>query len=556
VRFFLTCVLAAALTVTGGEIAAAQQFPTLEPRSQASCTPSPQLKKNDFRGMWIASVVNIDWPSRMGLSAQAQQRQLIGWFDLAVRNNFNAVVLQVRPAADTFWPSSREPWSRWLTGKQGQDPGYDPLAFATKEAHSRGLQLHAWFNPYRVTMGPSLTSLTPSHPARVNRNWVVRKDGKWYFDPGHPDARAHVIDTIMEAVNGYDIDGVHFDDYFYPYPGSGSAFQDAKTFRQYGAGFAKRADWRRNNVDTLIKELSDRIRSTKPWVQVGVSPFAVWRNQGTDPQGSATRAGIQTYDQLFADTRKWVREGWIDYIAPQIYWTRGFEIADYEAITRWWAKEIDQATQNGHNVGLYIGEATYRAGTRTSRDWRKANVLVSHRSFTRTFPQVHGAIYFSAKHVQADRRKTTTRLVKRFYSRPAIAPSFGIPTTPPPAAPTNLVWNDRQLTWNAGDDSAVRYAIYRIPTPATDPCVLADARHLVAIVPANGSTVQWRGNNQGGTTLITAIDRWGRESEPRTTRALPGSPRLADVDTQPKLEHPGLVPMLRAQPAPWLQLRF
>lgn len=520
-RSFLTLALAAALALSAPAAVAQHganertQTPRTAQLNPASdnCTPNPRYAKTDFRGMWIASVVNIDWPARRGQSAQAQQQQLIDWFDLAKSNNFNAVVLQVRPTADTFWPSDKEPWSRWLTGTQGQDPGYDPLAFAVEEAHARGLQLHAWFNPYRVTMTKSLKNLTPDHPAKLNPDWVIRKDGKWYYNPGVPEARAHVVETIMEAVERYDIDGVHFDDYFYPYPGSGKPFRDKKTYRQYGAQYATRADWRRANTDSLIKELSDRIEATKPWVQFGVSPFAVWRNQRTDPEGSATRAGVQTYDQLYADTRKWVREGWIDYIAPQIYWTRGFKIADYEAITRWWADEIDVAKANGHNVGLYIGEATYRAGTRTTKDWRKKNVLVQHRKFTRTFPQVSGAIYFSAKDVKADRRGTTTRLVNRFYSRPAIAPMFGQPTGAPPAPPANLRSRNGQLTWASSDNNAVSYAIYQVPTTTPQNCALADATNLAAIVPASGSPMQWQGTTEG-TTVITAIDRWGRESAP------------------------------------------
>ena len=518
-RSFLTPLLIAALTLTAP--AAIAQEPTPSPRATQlnpttdPCTPSPRYAKTDFRGMWIASVVNIDWPSRRGLSAQAQQRELIDWFDLAKGNNFNAVVLQVRPTADTFWPSEKEPWSRWLTGEQGKDPGYDPLAFAVEEAHKRGLQLHAWFNPYRVTMGPSLKGLAPNHPAKLNPDWVIRKDGKWYYDPGNPAARAHVIDTIMEAVERYDIDGVHFDDYFYPYPGSRKPFKDTATYKQYGQGLS-RGDWRRANTDALIKGLSDRIEATKPWVQLGVSPFAVWRNKATDPEGSDTRAGVQNYDQLYADTRKWVREGWIDYIAPQIYWTRGFDVADYEKITRWWANEIDVAKANGHNVGLYIGEATYRAGTNTTRDWRKKNVLVQHRKFTRTFPQVGGAIYFSARHVKADRRGTTSRLVNRFYSRPAIAPVFGNPTGAPPAPPTNVRSRGGQLTWTSGDNNAVSYAIYQIPTTTPQACALADATNLAAIVPAAGASMQWQGTTDG-TTVITSIDRWGRESQPVST---------------------------------------
>ena len=522
-RSFLTPLLIAALTLTAPAAVAQQgatertQAPRTAQFNPASdnCTPNPRYDKTDLRAMWIASVANLDWPAKKGQSAQTQQQQLIDYFDLAKRNNFNAVVLQVRPAADTFWPSNKEPWSRWLTGTQGQDPGYDPLAFATEEAHKRGLQLHAWFNPYRVTMGKSLKGLAPNHPAVLNPDWVIRKDGKWYYDPGNPAVRAHVVEVIMEAVERYDIDGVHFDDYFYPYPGSGRPFKDKASYEQYGQGMT-RGDWRRANTDALIKELSDRIEATKPWVQFGVSPFAVWRNKATDPQGSDTRAGVQNYDQLYADTRKWVREGWIDYVAPQIYWTRGFQVADYEKITRWWANEIDIAKANGHNVGLYIGEATYRAGTNTTRDWRKKNVLVKHRNFTRTFPQVGGAIYFSARHVKEDRRETTSRLVKRYYSRPAIAPVFGNPTGAPPAPPTNVRTRGGQLTWASGDNNAVSYAIYQISTTTPQACALTDATNLAAIVPATAATMQWQGTVEG-TTVITAIDRWGMESQPVST---------------------------------------
>lgn len=517
-RRFLIPLLIAALLVAAPVATAEQTGGETQPRARQfnpvsqSCAPDPRYAKTDFRGMWVASVANIDWPSKQGLSVQTQQQELVDWLELANENNFNAVVLQVRPTADTFWPSSQEPWSRWLTGTQGQDPGYDPLAFAVNEAHKRGLQLHAWFNPYRVTMGKSLKGLAPTHPAKLNPEWVIRKDGKWYYDPGNPAARAHVVDTIMEAVEKYDIDGVHFDDYFYPYPGSGKPFKDKASFQQYGQGMS-RGDWRRANTDALIKELSDRIGGTKPWVQFGVSPFAVWRNKATDPDGSATRAGIQNYDQLYADTRKWVREGWIDYIAPQIYWTRGFKIADYETITRWWANEIDVAEANGHNVGLYVGEATYRAGTNTTRDWRKKNVLVQHRKFTRTFPQVGGAIYFSAKDVKADRRNTTTRLVNRYYSRPAIAPGFGNPTAAPPQAPISPRSRAGQITWATTDPNTVRYAIYQVPAAADTDCAFTDARYLSAVIPAN-ATNQWSAPQNDDRVFISAIDRWGRESMP------------------------------------------
>jgi uncharacterized lipoprotein YddW (UPF0748 family) len=492
-------------------VAANGQIPLPEP---GACQVDARYAKHDFRAMWIATVLNVDWPSRAGIDAAAQQQEMRSWLDLAVKNNFNAVILQVRPAADAFWPSPHEPWSQWLTGEQGGDPGYDPLAFAVEEAHKRNLSLHAWFNPYRVGMNTKLNSLASDHPARLHPDWIVKKDGKLYYNPGLPEVRELVTAAIMDAVNRYDIDGVHFDDYFYPYPGSGKPFKDGAAFAAYGSGFTSKADWRRSNIDALIKGLADRINEVKPWVHLGISPFAVWRNAATDPSGSRTRAGIETYDDLYADTRRWVREGWIDYVAPQVYWPRGFTIADYEKIVPWWAQEIQASSANGHRVGLYVGEATYRAGTNIDRRWRKRNVLASHQRFTAGIPEVQGNIFFSAKDVRADRRGTTTRLVKRWYSRPALQPVIG---SQPGAAPTPASEVRRvgsTVRWTDEDPQAVTYGIYRIPGTTPGPCDLADARNLVATVRRSSDTMEWTDPRPRGdaTYVVTAVDRSGRES--------------------------------------------
>ena len=279
-------------------------------RQRANCpAPDPVTPKRQFRAMWIASVANIDWPSRPGLTVAEQKAEYLRLLDAAQRNRLNAVVVQVRPTADSFWPSPYEPWSEWLTGVQGQDPGYDPLRFAVDEAHARNLEFHAWFNPYRVSMQTDPGKLTPEHPARQHPDWVLPYGGKLYYDPGIPAVRRFVEDAILHAVKRYDVDAVHFDDYFYPYPAGTEQFDDEDTYQRYGAGFPDKAAWRRNNIDLLVEELSDRITRTKPWVKFGISPFAVWRNKATDPEGSDTTAGAQTYDDLYADTRKWVRAG-------------------------------------------------------------------------------------------------------------------------------------------------------------------------------------------------------------------------------------------------------
>ena len=490
--------------------------PVIDVHETPTCVAEPRFAKHDFRAMWVATVVNIDWPSRPGLSIARQQAELRSLLDLAARRNFNAVVLQVRPTADTFWPSSYEPWSAWLTGRQGSDPGYDPLAFAVEEAHRRNLALHAWFNPYRVSMTARLKDLSSLHPARLHPDWVVRKDGRLYYNPGIPEVRAFVTDVIMEAVTRYDIDGVHFDDYFYPYPGSGAPFRDGAAYAAYGTGYPDRASWRRANVDALISGLHARIEAVKPWVQFGVSPFAVWRNDSTDPAGSDTRAGIETYDDLYADTRRWVHEGWIDYVAPQVYWPRGYSIADYDRIVPWWAEQVRIARANGHDVGLYIGEAAYRAGTRTDPRWRQRDVLASHRRFTSRIPEVSGAIYFSANDVRADRLGTISTMVRRWYSRPALLPTTGAGTAPGPSPVRDLRASGGTVSWTADDPAATAYAVYRVPDDRLDACTAIDARYLMATVRDSGDVAAWTDPrpDDAVTYLVTAVDRLGQESAP------------------------------------------
>ena len=307
-RGFLTLAVAgaaaSAFTVTVGTLAAAPAFGAAAVEPDVTIAP----RKRELRAMWISSVVNIDWPSRTGLTADQQQAEFLHWLDVAEQFNLNAVFVQVRPTADAFWPSPLEPWSQYLTGVQGQDPGYDPLAFIVDEAHRRNLELHAWYNPYRVSMQADPAQLVPEHPARVHPDWIWAYGGKLYFDPGLPEVQEHIRQAILHSVEHYDLDGVHFDDYFYPYPVAGQTIPDAATYAAHGAGFDDVADWRRHNVDTFVHSISERIKALKPWVKFGISPFGIWRNRTTDPLGSET-GGSQSYDLQFADTRKWVHRG-------------------------------------------------------------------------------------------------------------------------------------------------------------------------------------------------------------------------------------------------------
>ncbi|MFJ8661606.1 glycoside hydrolase family 10 protein [Streptomyces sp. NPDC093795] len=355
-------------------------------------------RRDAFRGVWIATISNRDWPSRSGLSAAEQRAELLAHLDMAVERRLNVVVLQVRPSADALWPSPHEPWAECLTGTQGRDPGWDPLATAVEEAHARDLELHAWFNPYRVANHTDRSRLVAGHPARVHPEWVLPFGGKLYYNPGLPEVRRFVQDAMLDAVRRYDIDAVHWDDYFYPYPVAGQEFADDEAYERYGGDSPDKASWRRRNIDLLVSEMSVRIKEVKPDVAFGISPFAVWRNVTTDPAGSDTSGGIQTYDDLYADSRKWVREGWLDHVVPQLYWHIGQSATDYAKLLPWWDKVV-----RGTGVGLYIGEALYKAGDPAqSEAWQDRKELSRHLELAAGHPSVGGHCFFAAKEVAED----------------------------------------------------------------------------------------------------------------------------------------------------------
>jgi uncharacterized lipoprotein YddW (UPF0748 family) len=521
-RNFLTGAAAAVVAASGLTALGAGNAATAAP-GQAARTPDPDAPKHELRGMWIASVVNIDWPSAPGLSAAAQQAELIALYDLAVARGLNTVVLQVRPTADAFWPSPYEPWSKYLTGTQGEDPGYDPLGFAVRAAHERNLSLHAWFNPYRVSMDTNVDALLPTHPARMHPDWVIPYGGKLYYDPGVPAAREFSVRAILDAVQRYDLDGVHFDDYFYPYPVAGQSFADDATYATYGGRFADKATWRRDNINTLIRHLVTGIRRTKPHVQFGVSPFAVWRNVGTDPLGSDTQAGAQTYDDLYADTRRWVREEWIDYLAPQVYWAIGLPVADYAKIVDWWARQV---RESGSRVRLYIGEATYKVGASTqSPAWNNDPAeLSNHLALDRRYPELSGNIFFSAVSVRDDLLGATTLLQHDRYQHPALVPTMPWldrrAPRPVDSVRVTTAQDALRVTWTLRSHDARGFAVYRFdghgrPSAAD----YADATHLVASIAApvaGARTASWTDTTATPahhyTYAVRAVDALGNES--------------------------------------------
>ena len=368
----------------------------------------------EFRAAWIATVANIDWPSRGNYDTESQKKEFISLLDMHKKNGMNAVVVQIRPATDAFYPSELEPWSEWLTGKQGRAPYpfYDPLEFMISETHKRGMEFHAWCNPYRAEMQIGKSSIAPSHITRVHPDWFISYGGKRYFDPGNKDAQQHVVNVIRDIVKRYDIDGIHFDDYFYPYRIPGKEFPDQASYLNYANGMVK-DEWRRSNVDSIIRHLSVAIKEENPSVKFGISPFGVWRNIDQDPSGSETTAGVTNYDDLYANVLLWLKEGWIDYVAPQLYWEIGHKAAPYEVLVDWWSKH----TYGKH---CYIGIGLYRAGSNSA--WRDVNLLPRQIELLRSYPEIQGAIYYSSKSFINNPNGWCDTLQNNYYKIPAKVP--------------------------------------------------------------------------------------------------------------------------------------
>ncbi|MFL1426932.1 MULTISPECIES: glycoside hydrolase family 10 protein [unclassified Nocardiopsis] len=463
-----------------------------------------------MRGAWLTTVRNIDWPSEPGLSADEQKAELDAYLDDAVAMGLNAVFLHVRPTADAVYASDKEPWARYLTGEQGGDPGYDPLEYAVARAHERGLEMHAWFNPYRVGLqDPDIENLVDDHPVKKNPEWLVDYGTEAYVDPGNPEVREWVTGVIMDVVERYDIDGVHFDDFFYPYPKDGEEFDDDASWEAHGGDFDDRGDWRRDNVDQLMRDVHGAIQETKPWVSFGVSPFGIWRNQSTDPSGSPS-SGLQSYDAQYADTRTWIREGTVDYVAPQLYWERGFGTADYEALTDWWADEVA-----GSGVELYIGQAAYRLG---ESGWTSDDALSTQLDYSGELEEVGGDVYFSIKSLRQN-RDAVEHLLGGHYADPALPPRTdsgeeearvgavaGVSASA--GEDGDGVEGGVEVTWEAAEGARF-YAVYRLPAEVAE---AGDETVCEALTPANlvgvtgGTAFDDTGAGDDVVYAVTALD--------------------------------------------------
>ncbi|MGZ5218874.1 MAG: glycoside hydrolase family 10 protein [Chitinophagaceae bacterium] len=371
----------------------------------------------EFRGVWIATVDNIDWPQKGVFTVYSQKTEFIRQLDQHKRNGMNAVIVQVRPSADAFYPSSLEPWSQWLTGVQGRSPSpyYDPLQFMIEETHKRGMEFHAWLNPYRANFNIGSASIAPNHITRIHPDWFLSYGGKKYFDPSNKDGQQHVVAVVRDIVKRYDIDAIHMDDYFYPYRVAGKEFPDAVSYIRSGTNLSK-DDWRRSNVDSIIRKLNAVIKQEKPYCKFGISPFGVWRNKNTDPEGSNTKAGVTNYDDLYADILLWMQEGWVDYVAPQLYWEIGHKLADYEELIDWWSR---------HSYGrhIYIGHGIYRAFEKGVA-WKNPKELPNQIKMLREYPEVQGSIYFSSKSFDRNPNGWNDSLQNNYYKTPALIPEM------------------------------------------------------------------------------------------------------------------------------------
>ncbi len=374
---------------------------------------------SEFRGVWIATVANIDWPP-VRVSSETQKADFLRQLDLHKRNGMNAIIMQIRPAGDAFFPSPYEPWSQWLTGVQGQAPVpfYDPLAFMIQETHKRGMEFHAWLNPYRAEFSIGKSSIATDNMLKKRPDWYLSYGTTRYFDPANKEVQKFVIDVVRDIVRRYDVDAIHMDDYFYPYPVGNTPFPDDNSYKRSGTSLSK-ADWRRANVDSIIKNINIAIKQAKPHVKFGISPFAVWRNASADNLGSDSRAGLSNFDELYADILLWMRKGWIDYVTPQLYRPIGDALIDYEKLVNWWA-----ANNFGRHV--YIGHGIYRAleTSSSSRSFKNPLELPNQIKILRKTPGIQGSIYFSSKSFVRNPNGWNDSLRNNYYRRPASVPDM------------------------------------------------------------------------------------------------------------------------------------
>ena len=480
---------------------------TLRRQSQPVAQQGKEAKR-EFRGAWIQTAFQGEYKS---MTPAQMRKDFIRKLNTLQACGINAIIFQVRPEADAFYKSDIEPWSRFFTGEQGLAPegNFDPMAFLIEECHKRNMEFHAWLNPYRASTAGN-TRFAASHIYHRHPEWFVAYGDQLFFDPGLPESRKHIVDVVSDIVERYDVDAIHMDDYFYPYPAGGAPFPDERSFRKYGVpkGYteATKGNWRRQNVNTLISELRRTILLTKPWVRFGISPFGIYRNKKSTPDGSGSNTnGLQNYDDLYADVLHWVKQGWIDYNIPQIYWEIGHSAADYITLIKWW----DKNANGGH---LYIGQDVDRT--------MKADQLTRKMRYERALPHVLGNCFWPANEILWNNKGVADSLKQHYHRYPALIPAY---THQHDRAPEKvkglktewtadgflLHWKAKQSPTNP--ELANYFVVYRFrmdePIDLSNPAkIVSITRNTWYSLPYDHGQVKYR-------YVVTAVDRFHNESQ-------------------------------------------
>lgn len=467
--------------------------------------------KREFRGAWLHVIGQTQWQNKQAKGSDEVKKYICRQLDLLHDTGCNAVIFQVRPMADAVYKSELEPWSSWLTGARGKapTPEWDPMLFTIDEAHKRGMEFHAWLNPYRVT-STAKEVLPPSHAANKEPHRFFRYNGQVLFDPAYQENRDWICKVVGDIVERYDVDAIHIDDYFYPYPVAGQAIPDNNSYAKFGDG-NNRNDWRRHNVDLLIEQMHSTIKEKKPWVRFGVSPFGIWRNKKSDPRGSES-SGLQNYDDLYADVLLWAKNGWIDYLAPQLYWNLDTQAAPSRKLVKWWS-------ENANGVDIYVGQDVKRTMDVADPGNKDRNELDTKVKLSRSLPNIGGNIWWHGYWVTDNYKGVADSLAMKYQSTIALPPAYGDPNHHPLTVSDlkierkdgdfYLVWKGPAHGHKQHDSDVVRYVVYQFfPGETQD---TEDPEAIVALTPYQRVKID---STPGSTFAVTTLDRLNRESKP------------------------------------------
>lgn len=471
-------------------------------------------QKREFRGAWI-QCVNGQF---LGMGTEKMQKTLEHQLDELQKDGLNAIIFQVRPECDALYKSDLEPWSRFLTGRQGQAPVpyWDPLQWMIEQCHKRGMELHAWINPYRAKT-KNTHELAGNHIAIRHPELAFAYDGQLILNPGKPESREYICRVVSDIVSRYDIDGLHIDDYFYPYPAAGQIIPDEKEFAAYSNGIRDRGDWRRDNVNVFIKQLCDTIHNIKPWVKFGISPFGIYRNKKSAPETGSDTNGLQNYDDLYADVLMWVNNGWVDYCVPQLYWEIGHKAADYETLIKWW-------NRHAGNRPLYIGEDVERTVKKADINNPAINQMSAKRQLHGMMNNVKGTVLWYAKAVTDNVGNYGSALRNVYWRTPALQPLMPFIDGKAPGKVRKMKVvamqnGDNVLFWTAPkgkhwDDIAVKYVVYRFDgNEKTD---IENPENIVAVTADTFYKIPRTDVSAGKKVyVVTALDRMSNESKPK-----------------------------------------